>query len=189
MSPREDNQETEAKPGVTVDIPHGQKPTPPAPTSAPPLPELEPLSQPPADISVPTPPPALPQVPQYEYHDEYHEHEGRRWPVVLMYVVLAFLVAATIVFTGRWVYQKVSNNNAKPASPTTTPQTQGQGAASSPPADPLPSSPAASANQNVPVAINGQLPNNGPGDVLAIFVGTAVLIGGVHFIYNLRKKS
>ena len=185
MNPREDNQETAAKPDVSVNIPHGEKPTPPAPTSAPPLPELEPLPPQPAHINVPTPPPALPQVPQYEYQ----EHEGRRWPVVLMYVVLAFLVAATIVFTGRWVYQKVSNNNAKPASPTTTPQTQGQGAAPSPPADPLPSSPAASANQNVPVATSGQLPNNGPGDVIAIFVGTAAIVGGLHFIYSLRKKS
>ena len=185
MNPKEDNQENEAKPDVSVDIPHGEKPASPAPTSAPPLPELEPLPQPPADTSVPTPPPSIPLAPQYEFH----EREERRWPVVLMYIILAFLVAAAIVFAGRWVYQRVSNNNAKPASPTTTPQTQGQGAVPSPPAGLSPTSPEAGANQNVPVATNGQLPNNGPGDVIAIFAGTAVIVGGLHFIYNLRKKS
>lgn len=185
MSPRSDNQESEAQPDVAVDIPHGEKPTPAAPTSAPPLPELEPLPHPPADTNVPTPPPALPPIPQYEFH----ESEERRWPAVLMYIVLAFLVAAAIVFAGRWVYDKLTDNKAQPAAPATTEQTQGQGTTPAPPAAPAPSSPAAGANQNRPVASNGQLPNNGPGDVIAIFVGTAAVIGGLHFIYARRQKS
>ena len=183
MNPREDNQENEAKPDVSVDIPHGEKPASPAPTSAPPLPELEPLPQPPTDTNVPTPPP-IPPASQYEFH----EHEDRRWPVVLMYIILAFLVAAAIVFAGRWVYDKLTGSKAQPT-PTTTEQTQGQGTAPSPPASSSPSSPEAGANQNVPVATSGQLPNNGPGDVIAIFVGTAAIVGGLHFIYSLRKKS
>src|SRR3989344_5936807 len=121
MSPREDNQETAAKPDVSVNIPHGEKTTPPAPTSAPPLPELEPLPQPPADTSVPISPPSIPLAPQYEFN----EREERRWPVVLMYIILAFLVAAAIVFTGRWVYDKLTGSKAQPAPPTTTEQTQG----------------------------------------------------------------
>src|SRR3989344_1738130 len=105
MSPKKDNQELEAKPDVTVNIPHEQERTPRAPATAPPLPQLEPLPVRPINITdnVPTPPPVVPVVPPLLQH-EFHEHEGRRWPVILIYTFLAFLVALLVVFAGRCVY-------------------------------------------------------------------------------------
>ncbi|GEM_PF-529427 len=194
MSPRNDNQESEAKPGVSVDISHDEKPTPPAPATAPPLPELEPL--PPRPINIidnPTPPPpVVPAVPPISPH-EFHEHEGRRWPVILIYTVLAFLVALLVVFAGRWIYRKSTHHTSKPITtqgnvppaPTTSNQKQGQG-----------TNPTSGAGQNQTTqttpqtaANNTQLPNNGPGDVVAIFIGTALAVGGLHYIYSLRRQA
>lgn len=49
---------------------------------------------------------------------EYQRKEGRRWPVILIYGLLALLIAITVVFAGRWVYREVTNN---PPSPKSTP--------------------------------------------------------------------
>ena len=181
MSPKNDNQQPEAKPGVTVNIPHDREQTPSAPSTAPPLPQLEPLPVRPINITdtVPTPPPTTPVVPPVLQH-EFHEHEGRRWPVVLVYTALAFLVAVAVVFAGRWVYQKVTQ---KPKPAPTAGNNQGQ--APAPPASSQPITPSPSGQPGT----GGELPNNGPGDVAAIFVGTALVVGGLHFLYSLRKRS
>ncbi|MEK7561566.1 MAG: hypothetical protein AAB541_01765 [Patescibacteria group bacterium] len=113
---------------------------------------------------------------------EFHEHKGRRWPVTSMYIVLAFLVAVAIVSAGRWIYRKTTHNNLPVAAPTDNQQPSLSGATSSPAS----SSPAPGAGQNQTAS---QLPNNGPGDVAAIFVGVALAVGGLHFLYNLRKQN
>lgn len=48
---------------------------------------------------------------------EFHKKEGRRWPVLLVYFLLALIVSTGIVFAGRWAYREVSNNppSSKPA--------------------------------------------------------------------------
>ncbi len=203
MSPKTDNQEPEAKPDVTVDIPHDEKQTPPAPATAPPLPELEPLPIRPINITdnVSTPPPVVPVVPLVS-PDEFHEHEGRRWPVILMYIVLAFLVALLVVFAGRWIYRKTAHQSSKVNKPVST--NQGQAPAAPPTTTQNPptgsnnsnsnssasnSTFGAGKNQTVQTTPAGQLPNNGPGDVIALFVGTTLAIAGLHFIYNLRKQN
>ncbi len=187
MSPKTDNQEPSSGPDVTVDISHEQKQTPPAPATAPPLPQLEPLPVRPIKITdnVPPPPPASPDdVPPVSPY-EFHEHEQRRWPVILMYTAMAFLVALLVVFAGRWIYRKTTHQTAK----TTTTQ-QGN----VPAAPPVNTGPSTSANSNTSptgnkVPTNGQLPNNGPGDVVAIFVGTALTVSALHYIYSLRRQS
>ncbi len=192
MSPKIDNQEPEAKPDITVDIPHDEKRTPPAPATAPPLPMIEPLPIRPIRITdnVSSKPPTAPVVPPVLQH-EFHEHEGRRWPVILMYTALAFLVAVAVVFAGRWAYRKATHPTAKTTKPETSannklpavPPTGNQ----QPSSGGTPSSPTAGADQNQ--AATNQLPNNGPGDVVAIFIGTAVAVGGLHYIYGLRKQN
>lgn len=177
MSPRDDNRDLQDKPDVTVDIPHGEKPAPP--TTAPPLPVVEPPTPeiPPAK-STANLPPERPAIPPPIPPEDFYEEESRRWPMVVLYIVLALLVATAVVFTGRWIYQKVTDN--KPAPPAGT----SQGQAPAPPTEQKPTptpAPGAGTSQG------GQLPNNGPGDVVALFVGTALVVGGLHFIYNLRR--
>lgn len=185
MSPKHDNQEHEAKPDVTVDIPHERHQTPPAPATAPPLPAIEPLPIRPINITdnAPTPPPVTPVEPPVLQH-EFHEYEGRRWPVILIYIILAFLAAVAIVFAGRWIYHKTTHQTAKTTKPEAADTSK------------LPAAPPGnnSANTNPSTTksttpTNGQLPNNGPSDVVAIFVGTALAVGGLHFIYTLRKQN
>jgi hypothetical protein len=42
---------------------------------------------------------------------EFHEHEGRRWPITLAYLGAAFLVALIVVFGGRWLYRSVTDSD------------------------------------------------------------------------------
>ena len=190
MSPKNNSQEPEAKLDVTVNIPHDEKQTPPAPATAPPLPDLEPLPTRPINITDNlTTTPAVPVMPPVS-PNEFHEYEGRRWPVILMYIVLAFAVALLVVFAGRWVYHKTTHQTAK----TTKPETSDSNKL--PPAPPTgnqqpnsgstTSSSASGTSQN---QTTGQLPNNGPGSIAAIFVGTAAVVGGLHFLCNLRKQN
>jgi hypothetical protein len=183
MSPRNNNQEPEAKPDVTVDIPHERHQTPPAPTTAPPLPVIEPLPIRPINITdnIPTPPAAAPvELPVLQH--EFHEREGRRWPVILIYTVLAFLVAVAVVFAGRWIYHKTTHQTTK----TTKPEAADTSKLPAVPSGSTSANTNPSTTQNTTPA-SGQLPNNGPGDVVAIFVGTALAVSGLHYIYTLRR--
>jgi hypothetical protein len=42
---------------------------------------------------------------------EYSNRSGRRWPVLVAYIVAALLVATAVVFAGRWIYDTTSNNS------------------------------------------------------------------------------
>jgi hypothetical protein len=183
MSPKYDNREHEDKPDVLVNIPHEPEQAPLVPPTAPPLPELEPLPVRPINITdnVPAPPPAVPPIPSAMEH-EFYEHKGRRWPTILAFVLLAFLVTLLVVFTGRWIYNKTTHKTSK----TTAPETSNTSAL---PATPTPSTSTGGVTAQSTTSTSSQLPNNGPGDVAAIFVGTALAMGGLHFLYNLRKQN
>lgn len=185
MGPRNNNQETKDKPDVTVDIPHERYQKPPAPATAPPLPEPEPLPVRPINITdnAPEPQPTTPAVPPVPLH-EFHEQEGRRWPVILVYTLLAFLVAVAVVFAGRWVYRKATHQTTK-----TTSTNQGGVPAAPTASAPANNPPSGASSNQTPTSTNVQLPNNGPGDVIAIFVGTALAVGGLHFLYALRRQN
>ncbi len=199
MSPKTDNQEPSSGPDVTVNIPHGQNQ--PAPTTAPPLPVPEPQFTQPANVTtnVSTDQPVVTPAPTHDFH----EHEGRRWPIILLYLILAFLVAVLVVFAGRWIYRSAThqgpkkvnqpasaNQNQTPAPPPTATQSPTSGAANTPSSSTNSSASGSARNQTTgQPAANGQLPNNGPGDVVAIFVGVAAAAGGLHYLYSLRKQG
>lgn len=190
MSPKNDNQEPEAKPDVTVDIPHERHQTPPAPATAPPLPELEPLPIRPIKITdnIPSPPLVAPVVPPVSAY-EFHKHEGRRWPTIIIFFVLALVVAALVVFGGSWVYKKITGSDTKLIKPAPAGQNQTPPVPPAATTQPSGSVGGPGTNQTPTPAQNSQLPNNGPGDVVALFVGTALVVGGLHFLYSLRKQN
>lgn len=176
MSPKKDSQEPETKPDVTVHIPHGQDE--PVPTTTPPLP-IQPMPVEPTPQPEPEPITIMPEL-----HEETYENEGRRFPVIALYGVLALLVAAAVVFGGSWIYKKVTDQGPKIDKPISA--NQGQH-----PAAPPVNAPATSQTPQaaIPSASGGQLPNNGPGEIIAVFVGTTLAVGGLHFLYNLRRKQ
>jgi cytoskeletal protein RodZ len=147
---------------------------------------------------------------QIEYNDN---SGGRRIITLLIYIVLALAVAALVVFAGRWVYHKVSNNS-NPAPTTISTPNPSQNTATSPPtASPTPtpspaptskapattpatppSSSSSSTNKKSPTATTPTptpttLPNNGPGEMIALFIGTSFAAAFLHFTVKLRKIS
>lgn len=127
---------------------------------------------------------------------DFSEHHHRRWLMLVFYFVLALAVAVLVVIGGRFIYHKVhKTNTVAPAgnvpSNTTAPSTAPQ--APNPPANQnqtntnqgTSSSPSSGQTAQTP----SQLPNNGPGDVVALFLGTALIVGGLHFIYQLRRAG
>jgi cytoskeletal protein RodZ len=144
---------------------------------------------------------------------EYNNNEGgKRWAVLIVYIVLALVVATLVVFAGRWVYHKVSNNSG-PTPTTIAPQGTNQGAQSAPNtvsptspstspapgASPSPSSgkvttPNSSTNKGgtigkTPNPTPTSLPNNGPGEDIAIFLGVTFVAASLHFVVSLRKTA
>jgi len=114
-----------------------------------------------------------------------------RWLAgIVVVVVLAFL----IILLARWIYH-VSHHNAKPA-PANTKKlpTQPSGSlknqAAQKPQSGQPNSGGASTSgsSNSSNSPNSNLPNSGPGDVAAIFVGSGLAAGGLHFIWSVRRS-
>lgn len=166
---------------MMVDIPHDEKNTPMAPASAPPLPELEPLPVRPINITdnVTQMPPAAAAVPPIPEH-EFHEQDGRHWPVTLMYIVLAFLVACLVVFAGRWIYRKTTHQTTTSGAPSTSDNNK-------PPSTPQSGTTGSPTSGTGQSQTTSQLPNNGPGDVAAIFVGVSLATAGIHYIVSIRR--
>jgi cytoskeletal protein RodZ len=156
---------------------------------------------------------------QIEYHDD---RGGRRVVTLIIYIVLALAVATLVVFAGRWVYHKVSNDSG-PTPTAVAPQNTNQGNTSTAPNTAAPSSgspnssssgsssankaPATSNNPtpapspgtgssngstkhpstSTPAPTPAALPNNGPGEVIALFAATTLVAGTLHFVAASRK--
>jgi hypothetical protein len=154
---------------------------------------------------------------------EYRDNDGgRRLVTLIIYIVLALVVATLVVFAGRWVYHKVSNNSG-PAPTTVSPQSINQGnktttpspasktpsmastpppsSYTTPPPSPTPNkstSPSPSSSSTKKTAgttapsttpTPTSLPNNGPGEIIAIFIGTSFMAALLHFTTALFRSS
>ena len=136
---------------------------------------------------------------------EYQQEPGRNWRALVVYLLLALLVAALVVFSGRWVYQQLTSgaSDTPPVATESKPQSteekgaQGKAGDSSTTLTPAPNSanqtPAPSANNRTPgVAPTpgpspSNLPKNGPGDVVALFIGISFAAGALHYIITSRR--
>lgn len=123
-----------------------------------------------------------------------HEQKARKLLTIAVYILAAFLVSVIVIWFGKWLYDKtakpstgpaVSANTAKvPEQPTTT-SSNNQSSTSPTPTTP-PANTGTTANPSTTAST--QLPNSGPGDVVAIFIGASVVFGGLHYIYSLRRS-
>ena len=135
-------------------------------------------------------------VPQVEIpppaRAEFHQHRGRRWPLILSYLVLALVFATLLVFGGRWIYHKVhkptSGVYVKPEATNKLPPTQSGSKTKKSTAAGGNKSNSSSSTKTSPRA-SSNLPNNGPGNVAALFVTTVIVASGLHYIYQLRRAE
>lgn len=124
---------------------------------------------------------------------EKTEH-GQAWLRILVISLATIVIIVLIVLFSRWVYQKI-NQKDQPA-PAATQQTPAEssrnaqedsqpagnaGGGSGPSTTPQ-------ANPNTPGANSPPIANTGPGDVVAIFVGTTLAAGGLHYLISMRKN-
>jgi len=141
---------------------------------------------------------------QIEYRDP---DGGRRWVSLIIYIVLALVVATLVVLAGRWLYHQVSNNsgpapttiapqgtksgNKAPATktPAPAPSSSNPGGSASTPAPSPTSSNSTSNGKTTPAPQPTTLPNNGPGEDIALFVGVTFVAATLHFLAAMRRTS
>ncbi len=137
------------------------------------------------DINDPptTPPPLIHEV---------HEHDGRRWPTILVYLLLALLVAAILVFAGRTIYRATHHESSEPQpaansgqAPAKPGESSNSGSSSS--SGSSNKSTASSGSSGQPNT--GAVPNTGPGSTVAIFTATTIAAASLHYIWSLRRSA
>lgn len=112
----------------------------------------------------------------------YSGHRRRGWIMLVTYMLIALLFAVGVVLLGRWVYHRVHKTNSstpQPAANTTKPQANNSSTSTQAPQNSNTQSPSNSSTS--------QVPNTGPGNVIALFAGTAIVVGGLHFIWSVRR--
>jgi hypothetical protein len=155
----------------------------------------------------------VPQEIQDYYQTERRERVGLAWLIALATLVVTVLVALGLFYGGRWAYRSVFKNNDKPATVANNGNSQesskngsNQGTSSDSTSQPNPTTAPAPAPQgtngsNASPAPSGavpqtagntagkgtNLPNTGPGDILAIFVITAIAGTIAHRAVSSRR--
>lgn len=121
---------------------------------------------------------------------------GLAWLRALSMILVAIILVVLIVLFARWVYHKAHHSDiqTKPAtsqqqsgaSSSSTEQGQSSGGSSS---NNSSSSSPTNTNNTPPSSGNtpNQLPNNGPGNVAAVFVGTSLAAAGLHYVITSRR--
>jgi hypothetical protein len=129
---------------------------------------------------------------------EYNDTSGaRRWIALALYILMALVVAILVVMAGRWVYHKLHNTSETRPVPVAPEGVSSTPAVSPPNASKVPSG--SSNTKKVPNPPNPSptpsrtapspqaLPSNGPGDVLALFVGVSLAAAGLHYAVAIKR--
>ncbi|MEX2006703.1 MAG: hypothetical protein WD877_00800 [Candidatus Saccharimonadales bacterium] len=106
------------------------------------------------------------------------------WLVTVVRLVIILLLAALILLVGRWLYDKAFREADTPApqpAPTTQPTT--------PPAEQTPPNQQPSAGNGTRTPTTGELPDSGPGEVLAIFVVASLTAALLHYRRHRRRAT
>jgi hypothetical protein len=141
----------------------------------------------------PNTPPPLPIVQQNSGADmdTYEESPVRRWLLLAAFGVGAILIAILLVLGGRWTYNKIFHHSNK-AVTITTKQPNKTPTTTLPGTTPAPTTPSGQNNQPAPSTGNNgktNLPNNGPGGNVAIFVSVTLAASALHYVIALRKNA
>ena len=123
------------------------------------------------------------QTPSNVSQIEYQQSDGRRWPMLFAALAAALLIALALFYGGRWVYRSIFGDDTPAPAPVQPTRENGlKPQTTEPPLNPSPSP-----KSNTPAPTPSQLPNNGPGNVVAIFITTSLAAAGLHYIISLRR--
>ena len=116
--------------------------------------------------------------------NELRAREGRRWVIIIMYLLAALIISAAVVFLGRWIYRSTTHENTKKGTSVTQVQQQT-------PKQPVVTGTGKTNDQSAPsgTATPNSLPNNGPGNLVAVFVVSAVAAGSLHYVVKRRQGA
>lgn len=133
---------------------------------------------------------------QYPIETAEETDVNRSWPMLAALAVAALAFAVLVVLAGRWAYNHWHHKGVSTTASTSSvaqrpnfdnsgsnPASKGGGSGS-------PSSGSSSNNnQGKTGTTPSQLPNNGPGDVVALFIATSLLAYVLHFTLSRRAEK
>ena len=132
--------------------------------------------------------------PEPRYHTatlpEGRTEHGQSLVRLAVAIVAGIILIILIVLLARWIYHAAHNSEPTPtpapsvSTPATSNTDQNQPSSSN-----SGSAPTASPNNQPAASSSSQtkLPNNGPGDVIGIFIGASLAAAGLHYIVSLRR--
>lgn len=149
------------------------------------------------------------EVPSPKTASEVTERSNLRWLHIIGFGAAAAVIAVLVVLAGKWIYDSVSNNNPKPVTiapkstqnhPTTISPGEESSDSSVPSTNSNSPNSSSSSTQSTPgKTSNGSnqstnsgssnLPNNGPGDVLKLFIETSLVAAGLHYLFRRRNAT
>lgn len=130
-----------------------------------------------------TAPPADPPPAERVINSEHVETQSTRPPVlrIIAAIVIIAILAFLILLFARWLYHKIHHSaSTDTGGATLNVPEHPSGAGNQNPAQPQPST-------TTPPSTSNSLPNNGPGNVAAVFAASALAAAGLHYIISLRR--
>jgi hypothetical protein len=152
---------------------------------------------------------AMPPEVQSYYQAENRERAWVAWLLAIATLFATVLVVLGLYFGGRWAYRKINNTDNKNTATvqtdtakdknTTAPTNPSQPTSSNPSSPSTPTAPTNTGSTAAPAtsgtttapgaqARNPNLPNTGPGDILAIFIVTSIA-GAIFYDRVVRTRS
>lgn len=121
----------------------------------------------------------------YPIETEEETTNRRNW-LMLAALALACLALLVLLFLGgRWVYRELHHSSKLKPTPVVSSNPTGRA-----PINGKSSSASSSNSSNTTAqATTGQIPNTGPGNVVALFVASSFAAASLHYILTLRKQS
>ena len=122
---------------------------------------------------------------------EKTEH-GQAWLRLLAAILVGLVLVILIVLLARWIYhsthhaaQTAINTTKQQAAKTSQKVTNGESQTT----DNTSSSSSSSGSSTTTTTNGGKITNTGPGNVLAVFVGSSLAAAGLHFIISVRRQA
>ena len=139
------------------------------------------------------------QIPELKpYYEEFRGSSARRWLRRLLYGLAAIAVVVLLAWLGRGIYNRIKRDEPPTVRPTPAStaakvpaQPSKESSASKPPtAQNKKSGGANQAKPSPPAPGPGALPNNGPGEVVALFAFSSLAAAGLHHVVvSLRRAG
>lgn len=138
---------------------------------------------------------------------QFNQPARRRWPVIAASVIAALVLVGLAVLAGLLIYNAVHKSPSKKPNVANNNQNQQQQApsgttgpsrsGSNQPSGSRATGGTGAGTQRTPAGgastaggqVGKTLPNNGPGDVIALFAGSSLVAAGLHYIIRLRRAN